>query len=302
MRWAKRGVVIPAPPPVSWGVSHAMVPFVQKRGDAVRLCFSARDEEGRSVTGYADFDPGAPGSIQYGEEPLLRPGGLGTFDDRGAMGSCLVDVDGEQRLYYIGWSLGVTVPFYTFVGLATSRDGGKSFTRASRAPVVDRGPHDPFLTTSPWVLVEGGAWRLWYASGLRWEPDGERPKHFYNIRYAESEDGMTWRRDGHVCIDFRDDSEYAIARPCVVKIGARYRMWYSWRGDAYRIGYAESEDGLDWERKDSEAGIDVSPDGWDSEMIEYPCVFEHEGSWFMLYNGNGYGATGIGLAELESDE
>ena len=79
-------------------------------------------------------------------------------------------------------------------------------------------------------------------------------------------------------------------------------MWYSYRGDAYRMGYAESEDGLEWERKDAEAGIDVSEEGWDSEMIEYPCVFEHRGSWYMLYNGNGYGSSGIGLAELETDE
>ena len=79
-------------------------------------------------------------------------------------------------------------------------------------------------------------------------------------------------------------------------------MWYSCRGSAYRIGYAESNDGLEWERKDEEAGIDVSQDGWDSEMIEYPCVFQHGGSWYMLYNGNGYGASGIGLAVLDADD
>jgi hypothetical protein len=86
-----------------------------------------------------------------------------------------------------------------------------------------------------------------------------------------------------------------------VKTGERYRMWYSYRGDAYRIGYAESVDGLEWERRDAGAGIDVSADGWDSQMIEYPCVFEHGGDSLMLYNGNGYGATGIGLAVLESN-
>jgi hypothetical protein len=104
-----------------------------------------------------------------------------------------------------------------------------------------------------------------------------------------------------VCIDYGSDDEYAIARPCVVKTGDGYRMWYSYRGDAYRIGYAESADGLEWERKDAEAGIDVSSEGWDSEMIEYPFVFEFGDDLFMLYNGNGYGATGIGLAVLDSD-
>jgi hypothetical protein len=69
-------------------------------------------------------------------------------------------------------------------------------------------------------------------------------------------------------------------------------MWYSYRGKNYRIGYAESDDGLNWKRKDEDAGIDVS------EMIEYPFVFDHKGGRYMLYNGNGYGKTGIGLAVL----
>jgi hypothetical protein len=73
-------------------------------------------------------------------------------------------------------------------------------------------------------------------------------------------------------------------------------MWYSYRGESYRTGYAESQDGINWQRKDEEAGIDVSPSGWDSEMIAYAHVFNHRGKRYMLYNGNGYGKTGIGLA------
>jgi hypothetical protein len=272
-----------------------MVPFVEPMDDAVRLYFSARDEAGRSVTGSAVLDPDRPHAIEYGPA-LLLPGPLGAFDDSGAMGACLASHEGRQHLYYIGWSRGVSVPFYTFIGCAAGTDEG--FERVSEAPVVERGPHDPYLATSPWVLVEDGRWRLWYASGVRWEARNDGPKHFYNIRYAESEDGISWHRDGRVCIDFLQ-GEHALARPCVVRTREGYRMWYSRRGDAYRIGYAESADGLAWERRDADAGIDVSPEGWDSEMIEYPCVFEHNGRWFMLYNGNGYGATGIGLAVLD---
>jgi hypothetical protein len=75
-------------------------------------------------------------------------------------------------------------------------------------------------------------------------------------------------------------------------------MWYSYRGKRYRIGYAESSDGLHWIRKDNETGIHVSRSGWDSKMIEYPFVFDHQGSRYLLYNGNDYGKTGIGLALL----
>ena len=90
----------------------------------------------------------------------------------------------------------------------------------------------------------------------------------------------------------RDADEYAIARPTVVRDGDRYRMWYCSRGPAYRLGYAESADGLTWDRRDDEAGLEPSPGGWDSEMICYPAVYEADGRRFLLYNGNGYGATG----------
>jgi hypothetical protein len=153
------------------------------------------------------------------------------------------------------------------------------------------------LTASPCVLVDGGVWRMWYVSGTGWTPEERSAKHYYHVKYAESDDGVEWRRAGVVCIDYRP-GEHAIARPCVLKQGDRYRMWYCYRGPAYRIGYAESGDGLRWERLDDAAGIDVSAAGWDSEMLAYPYVFEHGGALYMLYNGNDYGRTGVGLAVL----
>ena len=139
---------------------------------------------------------------------------------------------------------------------------------------------------------------MWYLSCREWKLEAGKPKHWYHIRYAESADGIKWKRTGIVCIDFVTRSEHAISRPCVIKENNWYKMWYSYRGKNYRIGYAESSDGLHWTRKDREAGIRVSRSGWDSKMIEYPFVFDHQGSRYLLYNGNDYGKTGIGLALL----
>ncbi|MOA10709.1 hypothetical protein D3C78_1306110 [compost metagenome] len=78
-------------------------------------------------------------------------------------------------------------------------------------------------------------------------------------------------------------------------------MWFSFRsgaGEKYRIGSATSSNGRDWELALESTGIDVSAQGWDSEMIEYPFVFDHGGNRYMLYNGNGYGKTGFGLAVM----
>jgi hypothetical protein len=141
---------------------------------------------------------------------------------------------------------------------------------------------------------------MWYLSCVRWDQHQGKPRHHYHIKYAESQDGIDWVRNGIPCIDFDSPGEYAISRPSVIKDGDRYRMWYSYRGERYRIGYAESVDGIRWERMDSEVGIDVSSAGWDSEMVEYPHVFDHQGTRYMLYNGNHYGETGFGYAILET--
>jgi hypothetical protein len=194
----------------------------------------------------------------------------------------------------------VTVPFKTFIGCAVSTDGGETYARVSRGPVVGPSDADPFLATSPWVMRENGNWRMWYASGARWEATEAGPKHYYRIVHAESADGLRWNPTGHVCIDFADAGEYAIARPSVIWEDGVYRMWFSCRGSAYRIAYAESPDGLEWRREEGPHGLEATGDGWESRSVEYGCVFDHDGSRWMLYNGNGYGETGIGLARWEA--
>jgi len=299
--WAPRGLLVPAPAPLAWARSHAMVPFAEPRTDGgVRVWLTARDDDGRSHIGWAVVDPEAGRVEAYSERAALDPGPLGAFDDAGVMTSCVVRSGDELRLYYIGWTRGVSVPFYTFVGLAVSADDGASFERVSPAPILERGPHDPYLTTSPWVLRDGDRWRMWYTSGTGWREEDGRPKHWYHLKYAESDDGVTWDRRGVVAIDFASREEYAISRPCVVRDTDRYRMWFSCRGPAYRIGYAESADGVTWRRDDGAAGLGPSGGDWDSVMVEYPCVFDLRGRRYVLYNGDGYGATGIGLAEWEA--
>src|SRR6185369_13941668 len=156
-------------------------------------------------------------------------GELGTFDDRGVTASWIVSHGERSYQYYTGWNLGVTVPFYLGIGLAVSTNGGKTYERVSSAPVLGRSRIDPYLTASPAILVEGGVWRMWYVSCARWVVADGRPLHHYHIRYAESMDGIEWRPTGRVAIDFKDEREYAISRPSVLKDGSTYKMWYAHR-------------------------------------------------------------------------
>jgi hypothetical protein len=302
MNWEKKGLIFAPQGTSDWLVTHAAVPVADRiRQDIFRVYFCSRDQRNRAQIGFFDIDLKRPAEILYlHDRPVITLGPQGAFDDNGVTPSCIVNYQQKKYQYYSGWSLGVTVPFYFYVGLAVSEDEGETYQRVSAAPILGRSAFDPYLTASPWVMIEEGTWRMWYVSGTGWQMKNNRARPCYHIKYAESSDGINWQRDGVICIDYQSRDENAFAHPCVVKADGLYKMWYSYKGENYRIGYAESNDGIKWTRKDDEVGIDVSASDWDSEMIEYACVFEHMGRYHMLYNGNDYGKSGIGLAVLEA--
>jgi len=298
--WRKLGLVFCPSGEMPWMQSHAAVPIAESLGDDLfKIYFSSRDEFNRSFTAYTVIDIARPNHIiELSAKPVLAPGGLGEFDDSGAMATWLTSHQGKKFLYYIGWNLGVTVPFRNSIGLSVCTKSDE-FARYSNGPIVDRTMYEPHFCASCCVLPGEDFWRMWYLSCTGWRMREGKPEHKYHIKYAESHDGINWQRDGVVAIDFANDQEFAISRPSVTHDKDCWKMWYSFRGQSYRIGYAESEDGRQWKRLDTQVGIDVSTSGWDSEMIEYPFVFDHKGQRYMLYNGNGYGKTGFGLAVLE---
>lgn len=300
MRWRKLGRVFAPDRQHEWMQSHAAnCAALRIDTHRYRVFFSSRDAQKRASIGWVELDLRKPQSVlAISGEPVLTPGATGTFDDSGVSLSCIVPADSASYLYYTGWNLGVTVPWRNSIGLAVSTDG-LHFDRFSPAPVLDRNRLDPYSLSYPYVLHDRDGWRMWYGSNLRWGAEQRDMDHV--IKYAEGADAATWHPTGDICIGIDDPSEYAFSRPCVIRNGSLWQMWYSYRGAAYRIGYAESRDGILWLRNDAIAGIAPSEEGWDSESVEYPWVFDHDGNRYMLYNGNRYGLTGFGLAVLERD-
>jgi hypothetical protein len=311
--WEKKGLIYLPNGNLAWQVSHAQLPIADRVSDGVlRIYFGTRDAQNRTVTTYLEVEADNPQHILYAhDQPVLGLGELGCFDDSGAMPSWIVNVNGRKYLYYIGWNTGVTVAYRNAIGLAVSEDGGQNFSRLYRGPIVDRSKTEPHFCAAPCVLREGDLWRMWYLSCLRWVLYNGRSEPIYHIKYAESTDGVNWQRQGIVAIDFKSPDEAGIVRSSVLHEGNLYKMWYSYRQlqdyrtnrqTSYRIGYAESQDGVYWVRRDDLAGIDVSAHEWDAEMIAYPYVYTHGGQTYMLYNGNGFGRSGFGYAVWRDDK
>lgn len=298
MKWEKKGQVFKPEGQHDWVKTHAMLPIADHLGDDLyRIYFSGRDAHNRSLTGYVEVDITRPQEIlKISPEPVLSLGRLGAFDDNGVSPTWMVNHQGQKYLYYFGWNKGSLVRAAEVSGLAVSKDQGATFQRFSRAPIIDRTDAEPYqILVISCILIEGGVWRMWYDSADEWQTP-ELPR--YNIKYAESTDGINWVRKGIVSVDYKCRDESRVSRASVIKEDGIYKMWhcYAMNSGGYQMGYAESADGYRFERKDDSLTIQASPTGWDSEMVCYPHVFVHKGQKMMLYCGNGYGRTGFGLA------
>jgi len=288
--WERLGRVFVPDGTTPWMRSHAANPFAVPTGkDQFRIFFSARDEQNRSSVAWIDYDLAARRVQHVSDHPALGPGERGTFDDSGISVGCIVRDGDLLLLYYAGWNLAVTMPFRNSIGLAISRDG-RTFERASRAPVLDRSEYDPFSMSYPFVLRRASSeWIMWYGSNVDWQPA------HHAIKLAVSSDGRQWSPTGEICVGAEG---MAFSRPSVLVDDDGYRMWYSFRGEKYRIGCATSVDGRHWTRRDDDLGLGPSASGWDSQEVSYPHVFRHGGETYMLYAGDGYGREGFGLARL----
>jgi hypothetical protein len=303
MRWKKLGHVYTANGDAAWAKSHAYLPTpILLDRDRIRVFVALLDAKNVGRPGYVDVAADDPRRVlDVSREPLLDLGRLGTFDENGVNPLSLVDRDGVLYLYYLGWQRGVSVRYYLFTGLAVSRDGGSTFQRVSEAPVLDRSNGELFIRSGTFVTCEDGLWKLWYAAGNRWIDVQGKQTPTYDLRYLESSDPARWGPVGAVCLEPAAPDEYGFGRPFVRRTADGYQMWLSVRTQSkgYRLGFAESADGRAWKRRGEIAGLDVSPEGWDSEMVCFPALIDVGGTTYLFYNGNGYGQTGFGVAVRE---
>ena len=303
MKWLKHGVVWTPPGTQWWARSHATCPTPIWLDDrTLRVYVQCRDENNVGRIGFVDLDPADPRKvIRESLEPVLDIGSPGSFDDSGVFQTSVLRVpDGRLYMYYVGFELLHRIRYRLLTGLAISTDNGNTFQRAQETPVLERSPGEMSIRGGPWVDHDGQRFRMWYVAGSEWEMIEGKQMPIYDIRYAESDDGLQWPAKGRVVLPVALDNEHGFGRPVVRQGPDGYRMFYSIRKRnpaRYRMGYAESRDGLAWHRRDADMGLDITEGAWDGEAISYGVDIEAGGKTWLLYNGNDFGVTGFGIAE-----
>lgn len=301
---------------VEWLNEFAQAPAVLIFDDFVRIYFSCRpkpDANGQYVSYTAFVDVKRDNLfeiIRFAKQPILPLGERGTFDEFGIYPTSVIRNNEEVLAYYAGWTRCESVPFNVAIGMSKSKDNGETFTKLGSGPILSYSVNEPFILSGPKIRKFNDTFYLFYIAGRKWIPNNGKPEPVYKIRMATSKDGMNWFKADKDLINSRLEEDEAQASPDVFFYDNKYHMFFCYRyglgfrgkEKGYRIGYASSDDLLNWERDDSKAGIDVSEEGWDAEMISYPHVFELDNKVYMFYLGNQVGKHGFGIAELERYE
>mgnify|MGYP001188291661 FL=1 len=313
-RWEKKGIIFSPSKNSNWMDSYAQCPYTVLHKKFIRIYFSTREKKDssnqfRSYSGYIDVDRHDPKKIlKVCEEPILELGKLGEFDEFGSMAGSVVFHNNEYYLYYCGWQRLLSTPYNWAIGLAKSKNG-KKFKKLSKGPILGPTFNEPFLQACPIVYkLSDTKWHMYYLSGIKWiKSKNEKKESQYLLMHATSNDGIYWKRNGVPILE--ESVQFECQTSCsIIKFKGLYHMFFSYRHGlefrennmkAYRIGYAQSDDMINWKRDDKKSGLDVSIDGWDSEMVAYPHVVNVDGKILMFYCGNYFGKNGFGYAELK---
>lgn len=316
MKWVKRGLLFEPQRHIlpNGCTDFAQAPQALVFDDFVRIYFSTRtrDASGQYVShiAFVDVDKSLHHVLRVATDTVIPLGALGCFDEHGIFPINIVRHTGKVYAFTSGWSRRVSVPVETAIGLAVSHDDGLTFERVGPGPVMAASPSEPFLVGDPFVMIRDGLWHMWYIYGTSWVDSrlDPEPARVYKIAYARSTDGVTWQRTGAAIVPEVIGADECQALPTVFECDGIWHLYFCYRHATdfrtnrqrgYRLGYAWSKDRTHWTRDDALGGIDVSPSGWDSDMLCYPHVFWCDTQACMLYNGNAFGRDGFGLAVME---
>ncbi len=301
-KWQKLGRICRPLKNSFWTKSYCMLPTPLKLSfDKFRIFYSSRNIKNQSYISFTDIEiKDKIRVIGHAKRPVLSPGELGCFDDNGVTPSSVVRHKNKIYMYYVGWKPRSTTRYSLMGGIAISNNNGLSFKRYSRASMFKNSEREPFqIMTAPYVFKQKNNWMVWYVSCEKWK-NADYPK--YNIKFGNSKDGLKWIQTGKISINLKKN-ERAVARPTVIYKDKKFHMWYCKENKVgtYSLGYGVSKNGINWKRFDNKVNIYKSKNGWDSKMITYPSVINHNNKYYMFFNGNDYGKNGFGVAVSQNN-
>tara|TARA_Y200000002_G_scaffold383290_1_gene404922 strand:- start:9183 stop:10082 length:900 start_codon:yes stop_codon:yes gene_type:complete len=291
----KKGLILKSRS-VKWNKDYTWVPTAYKINNQQAIVFFARrDFNNESDTGYFIFDVVKEKVIKISKKPILRRGPLGSFDDSAAIASQILKIGNKYFLYYVGWTRGLKVPYFSSIGLAISNKIIGPYKKIHNAPIISQSKENPYFVATCFVKKDKN-YRMYLTSNTEWKKKKKVSTPRYLIKSSISNDGIKWKHEDSQVLGFQNKNETAITRPWIIKYNNKDIMFFSLKKKQYKIETAIYKN-KKWVRKKmfkfSNSGMKFK---FDSESQEYSTILQFKDKFVMFYNGNNYGKDGIGYA------
>lgn len=280
------------------GGRYAQCPVVENVSkNILRIYFASRNDQNKSFITYVDVENKPPFYLLYDhKQPISDLGQPGMFDEDGMIPSSIGSYGGKRYLYYTGWSKrsGPKILYENSVGALEINDNG-SYDKVSTGPLISKSINVPFFCGH--LTIDSETTNVGYILNC-WQWVNGDPN--YIVSEAVTRDGLRWDVIEGVAISTKGD-EGGICS--VNRIGDKriycVRNWKDFRNNhenSYSIQYSELVN-ENWVRRGVVPGLEKTGDlkQWDGMMNCYPFIYNN----YIFYNGNEFGKTGFGYAELQ---
>lgn len=161
-------------------------------------------------------------------------------------------------------------------------------------------------------IVWNGSYYCMFYQGMK-HPIAGDPDYETAIGFAVSEDGISWTRmnNGEPVLTKNTSNAWeatGVGIPDVLYENNIFHMWYSGRSSLdgkYRVGYANSTDGITWKRNLNNPILDVGK----SWKFDYRSIYHHgtihddNGNYTMIYTGHRAGEmSGVATSSTPWDD
>jgi len=224
---------------------------------------------------------------KYWDNPVLRLGPAGAWDDGEVREPAILYEDGVYNLLYAG-GRDVPYPKPLYIGLATSNDG-ITFTKYVGNPILSPGPAgewDDGFVVDPYVVKVGATYFVYYG-GFGTGPQG--------LGLATGSKLTELTKYGRI-LDLGSPGawdDYEISCGAVLYLNGLWRLYYygSPDGTKYEVGLALSTDGYHWSKYKNNPILEVGESGqWDDTEVAHPEIVYLNGVFYLFYHG--YGGAG----------